>query len=149
MIFHELNRGKCKTYLIGCEATGKVLLVDPLREKVERYLGFLAYHKLHLDGVLDTHTHADHRTGTFDLKELTETKVIMHRQAPAPYVDIHVEDGDTLLAGDVTVKILYTPGHTPDGISLFVPGPSLDRRHSSHPRDGKDRLRGWRSRRTV
>jgi glyoxylase-like metal-dependent hydrolase (beta-lactamase superfamily II)/rhodanese-related sulfurtransferase len=120
MIFNELNHGKCKTYLIACANTRRAVLIDPVREKVDRYLSFLAYHGLKLEDVIDTHTHADHRTGTFDLNNLTGANVIMHRQAPAPHVGIHVEDGETVTVGDVAIKILHTPGHTPDGISLFV-----------------------------
>ncbi len=120
MIFRELNQGKCKTYLIACENSHRAVLVDPVREKVERYLAFLAYHGLKLEEVIDTHTHADHRTATFDLNELVGARIIMHRRAPAPHVDIHVEDGDTVNVGDIAIKILHTPGHTPDGVSLFV-----------------------------
>jgi len=120
MLFRELNRGKCKTYLVGSEQEHIAVLVDPLREKVDRYLALLAYHGLRLDAVIDTHTHADHRSGCLDLKELTGTKVIMHRKAPAPRVDLHVDDGDKIPLGELEIKVLHTPGHTPDGISLFI-----------------------------
>ncbi|MDP2601329.1 MAG: MBL fold metallo-hydrolase [Deltaproteobacteria bacterium] len=120
MLFRELNRGKCKTYLVGSEPEHLAVLVDPLREKVDRYLALLAYHGLRLDAVVDTHTHADHRTGCLDLKELTGAKVIMHRKAPAPRVDLHVDDGDKIPLGELEIKVLHTPGHTPDGISLFI-----------------------------
>src|SRR3970040_170660 len=120
MLFRELNRGKCKTYLIGSEQKSIAVLVDPLREKVDRYLALLAYHGLRLDAVIDTHTHADHRSGCLDLQELTGTKVIMHRKAPAPRVDLHVDDGDKIPLGELEIKVLHTPGHTPDGISLFI-----------------------------
>src|SRR3970040_1879842 len=120
MLFRELNRGKCKTYLIGSERNHLAVLVDPLREKVDRYLALLAYHGLRLDAVIDTHTHADHRSGCLDLKELTGAKVIMHRNAPSPRVDLHVDDGDKIPLGELVIEVLYTPGHTPDGISLFV-----------------------------
>ena len=44
MLFHELNRGSCKTYFLGCESARQAALIDPLRERVDRYLAFLAYH---------------------------------------------------------------------------------------------------------
>jgi glyoxylase-like metal-dependent hydrolase (beta-lactamase superfamily II)/rhodanese-related sulfurtransferase len=125
MIFRELNLGKCKTYLIACENTHRAVLVDPVREKVDRYLALLGYHGLKLDDLIDTHTHADHRTATFELKDLTGANVIMHRRAPAPFVDIHVDDGETVTVGDLAIKILHTPGHTPDSISLYVNGKVL------------------------
>jgi sulfur dioxygenase len=120
MLFRELNRGKCKTYLIGSEKERVAVLVDPVREKIDRYLALLAYLGLRLEAVIDTHTHADHRTASVDLKELTGAKVIMHSKAPAPHVSVHVDDGDEIHVGDLSLKVLYTPGHTPDGISIFA-----------------------------
>lgn len=122
MLFLEVNRGKCKTYLLGCEKSRRAMLIDPVKERVDRYLALLGYHGYRLHLVVDTHTHADHRTGTWDLRELTGARVVMHALAPAPHVDIHVEDGEKLTVGDLQVRVLHTPGHTPDGISLHVAG---------------------------
>ncbi len=118
MFFHELNRGNCKTYLVGCERTRKAVLIDPVKDRVDRYLAVLAYHGYRLEYVIDTHTHADHRAGGWDLRELGGARVVMHRRAPAPHVDVHVDDGDSLGVGEVELKVLHTPGHTPDSISL-------------------------------
>jgi glyoxylase-like metal-dependent hydrolase (beta-lactamase superfamily II)/rhodanese-related sulfurtransferase len=118
--FLELNRAQCKTYLVACEATRTAALVDPVRERVDRYLAALAYHRLTLALVVDTHTHADHRTGVWELRDLTGARVVMHRRAPAPRVDVHVEDGARLDVGRLALEVLHTPGHTPDGISLRV-----------------------------
>jgi glyoxylase-like metal-dependent hydrolase (beta-lactamase superfamily II)/rhodanese-related sulfurtransferase len=120
MLFRELNRGKCKTYLIACERTRRAALVDPVKGCVDRYIAMLAYEQLKLDSVIDTHTHADHPTGSFLLKDLTDVRLIMHRRAPAPATTEHVEDGDTIEVGDLQLKVLYTPGHTPDSISLYT-----------------------------
>src|SRR5439155_2510498 len=119
-LFRELNRGKCKTYLIACEATRRAALVDPLKERTDRYLALLAYEGCRLELVIDTHTHADHRSGTRELKDLTGARVMMHRRAPAPHVDRHVEDGEQIALGELRLAILHTPGHTPDGMSLHV-----------------------------
>ena len=120
MIFRELNRGKCKTYLAISEATRKAAIIDPLRDKIERYLAMLAYHGWRLDIIIDTHTHADHRSGAMELGELAGAPVAMHRLAPAPHVSIHVEDRQPLKVGDEELVVLHTPGHTRDSISLLA-----------------------------
>ena len=88
LIFRELNRGKCKTYLVACPRTKRALLIDPLRENISRYLAFLAYHQLTLDAVLDTHTHADHPTGSFQLCELVDARLNAYQ--------IDTEDGRSI-----------------------------------------------------
>ncbi len=120
MIFRELNQSSCKTYLVACESTRSAALIDPIKEEVGRYAAVLAYHGLKLQYSIDTHTHADHRSGVHDLKELLGGHVVMHERAPSPRVDLHVHDGDRLLLGELELKILYTPGHTPDSISVFL-----------------------------
>jgi rhodanese-related sulfurtransferase len=96
--------------------------VDPVREHISRYLAYLAYRRLELDAIVDTHTHADHPTGAFQLRDLTGARLIMHRRAPAPPVTEHVEDGDEIVIGRLKLRVLYTPGHTPDSISLYGDG---------------------------
>lgn len=120
MIFQELNGTQCKTYVVGCENTRKALLADPVRERIDRYLAVLAYHGLKLDTVVDTHTHADHATASFEFQRLLGVRLIMHRRAPVPRVDEYVDDGVSICVGDVKLDVLYTPGHTPDSISLYM-----------------------------
>jgi sulfur dioxygenase len=120
MFFRELNHSKCKTYLAVSDKTREALLIDPLREKIDRYLGVLAYYGCRLKMIIETHTHADHRSGASELGALTDAPVVMHRRAPAPHVAVHVDDGECLSAGEIEMKVLYTPGHTPDSISLFA-----------------------------
>jgi sulfur dioxygenase len=122
MFCRELNRAKCKTYLIACERTRRAALIDPLRENTARYIAVAAYNSFQLEYAIDTHTHADHRSGTWDIADLTDAKIVMERHAPAPHVSVHVSDGDVLEVGDLRIKVLLTPGHTPDGISLYVDG---------------------------
>jgi len=122
MFFRELNRANCKTYMLGCERTRQALVIDPIKENTGRYLAVAAYSGLRINYVLDTHTHADHRSGIWDLAELADAKVVMDRHAPAPHVDIHLEGGSEVAIGDLRFKVLYTPGHTPDGLCLYGEG---------------------------
>lgn len=122
MICQELNRIQCKAYLVACTKTRTALLIDPERDYIERYLAILAYHGLRLAYVLDTHTHADHHSGAALLQQLTDIELIMHTKAPTPLVDRHVEEGDVIEVGEISLTVLYTPGHTPDSISLYGAG---------------------------
>ena len=122
MFFRELNRGKCKTYMLGCERTRQAALIDPLKENTGRYIAVAAYFGYRLEYAIDTHTHADHRSGTWEVADLTDAKVVMEQYAPAPHVNLHVKHGDFIEVGDLRLKVMFTPGHTPDGISLYVDG---------------------------
>ncbi len=121
MRFLELNHSKCKTYLAVSERAQRAALIDPLRDRIDRYLAVLAYHGWKLDLIIDTHTHADHRSGAYELGELTGAPVAMHRRAPAPHVKLHVGEGELIKVGGEQLRVLYTPGHTPDSISLVAP----------------------------
>lgn len=118
----ELNGSQCKCYFVTCPATHHTILVDPHGEYVERYIALLAYRKLNLDLLIDTHTHADHLSGTRLLKTLLGVPIAQHTSAPTPTVDRHFEDGDTIECGELKIRVLHTPGHTPDSVSLQVGG---------------------------
>ncbi|MEO1889354.1 MAG: MBL fold metallo-hydrolase [Cycloclasticus sp.] len=120
MFFTELNNLQCKTYLIADLDSGVAAIVDPIESNIDRYLGILAYHKLTLEFVADTHTHADHRSACTAIKKLTGCKVLMHDLSPSPGVDQHFSDGTKLSVGSIKIKVLHTPGHTPDSVSFYV-----------------------------
>ena len=120
MLSRELNRSPVKTYFVGCPKANRAAIIDPISENTDRYLSLLAYYQYTLDAIVDTHTHADHLTGSWELHDLTDAPVIMHERAPAPRVDVHMKDGDLLPIGNLEIHVLATPGHTPDSMSLFV-----------------------------
>jgi len=120
MPFRALNHASCKTYLADAEGDHAAALIDPMPDHLDRYIAMLAYFGCRLEMIIDTHTHADHRSGANELAELTGAPVVMHRLAPAPHVSIHVEDGQPLKVGDEEIRVLHTPGHTPDSISLLA-----------------------------
>jgi sulfur dioxygenase len=114
----ELNGTNCRTYLLVAGASAA--LVDPVRERVETYKRALAERGLKLELLLETHMHADHLMLNRELKRALGATVVMHRESPSPIVDQHVEDGDVLRLGDTSIRVLYTPGHTPDSVSYLV-----------------------------
>lgn len=120
MFFTELNNTQCKTYLIADIESGVAAIIDPVESLVDRYLAVLAYHQLKLEFVADTHTHADHRSACTALRRLTGAQVLMHEISPQPKVDRRIYDGDELSVGNIKIKALHTPGHTPDSLSFYV-----------------------------
>ena len=114
----ELNASNCKTYLLS--SAGEAALVDPVRERVAAYRAVLTRRGLRLVFVLETHTHADHLMLNRATKEALGAPVLMHRNSPSPLVDRHLADGDVLPLGDGALRVIETPGHTPDSVSLFT-----------------------------
>lgn len=135
-LFRILNKSSCKTYLIGCPLEKKCALIDPIASRIDGYVGLLGYYGYNLQYIIDTHrfvfcnhylvtsSHADHKTASFELKNMIqESQIVMHKNAPAPFIDKHVDDGDVLRIGaSLDLKVIHTPGHTPDSISLYGAG---------------------------
>jgi len=107
--------------LIGCEDTRSAILVDPELDEADRYLALAAEKALRVRYLLDTHTHADHFTATIELARQLGVPIVMHRRSAAPFVDLRVEDGETLIVGKLRFRILETPGHTDDSMCLLLP----------------------------
>ena len=128
----QLNPHACRTYMIGTDRigfdkigtqeNGEIVLIDPVLEHFQDYTELLKQNGCKLTHVIDTHTHADHISAGAALKDYTGCVYMMHRNAPAKCVDFCVADGfEWELFGSISVKILYTPGHTGDSISLVFP----------------------------
>ncbi|MEH6471798.1 MAG: rhodanese-like domain-containing protein [Halopseudomonas sp.] len=121
MIFHQIatQRG-CQSYLIGCRSSCTAIVVDPELSLLESYQALAAKEGLRIHYALDTHTHADHFSATQALATQLQVPVIMHRASPAPFVTMHVDDGEMLIVGTLRLEILHTPGHTADSICVKV-----------------------------
>ncbi len=118
MIFEQLNPHACRTYLIGDEKSREAILVDPVLEHVEEYMKTLDRKKLMLTHVIDTHTHADHISGGPALKDERGCQYVMHRKAPARCVTFHLTDAFEWDLSNIRVKVMATPGHTKDSLTL-------------------------------
>jgi len=114
----ELNASNCKTYLLTCGS--EAALVDPVRERVETYRAVLAQRRLHLAFVLETHMHADHLMLNRAARDALGAPVYMHDKSPSPLVDRHLADGDVLTLGGAAIRVLSTPGHTPDSLCFVT-----------------------------
>ena len=121
MIFHQIatERG-CQSYFVGCEQACMAAIIDPEETLIDRYLGLAAQDGVRIHYVLDTHTHADHFSGTVELARELNVPVIMHRDSPAPFVTMRVDDGEKINLGKLSLNILHTPGHTADSICVLV-----------------------------
>lgn len=121
MFFEEVRHGGCCAYFIGCERTRAAAIVDPELHEIDRYLAIAASRGFRITYLIDTHTHADHFSSVRELATRLRVPAVMHVRAPAPYVDVRVADGETLIVGELRLRILYTPGHTADSICLVLP----------------------------
>jgi len=107
------------SYLVGDEATGTAAVVDPQRD-IDQYIAFAAEHALRIKHVFLTHLHADFVAGHLELRDRVGATIYLGAAAKAGYAFTPLRDGDTLEFGRVRLKVLETPGHTPESISILV-----------------------------
>jgi hydroxyacylglutathione hydrolase len=107
------------SYLIGDEATGTAAVVDPQRD-TDQYVAFASEHSLKIKHVILTHLHADFVAGHLELRDRAGAKIYLGAAAKASYSFTPLHDGEILEFGNVRLKALETPGHTPESISILV-----------------------------
>jgi len=122
MIFRQLFDSTSSTYsyLLASRHGGEALIIDPVLERVDRYIQLLRELDLRLVKAIDTHLHADHITGLPALRERTRCITVMGEQTKADVVSIRVSEGDHVDIEGVSLKVLYTPGHTDDSYSFLM-----------------------------
>jgi len=120
MIFRQLFEPVSGTYsyLLASRAGGEALIIDPVLEKVDRYLQLVRELDLHLVKAVDTHLHADHITGLGALRDRTHCITVMGEQSQVDVVSMRIADGDRLTIEGISLDVLYTPGHTDDSYSF-------------------------------
>jgi len=142
MIIRYITVGPVMTncYVVGCEETRKGIVIDP-GDEVDRILLEAAEAKLTIEHIINTHGHFDHVGGNSRLKAATGATLMIHpldapmldavadsaaawglRAENSPKPDRLLNEGDSVPFGNLTFKVLHTPGHTPGGISLFSDG---------------------------
>jgi hydroxyacylglutathione hydrolase len=107
------------SYLFGCGGKAMGAVVDPV-EDIECYRRDSEALGLPIPYVIDTHVHADHISGGRRLAEVTGAEYILFAGAEASYPFRGAEDGEVLELGSITARVIHTPGHTPEHISLVV-----------------------------
>ena len=105
------------SYLIGSK--GEAAVVDPRRD-VEEYLEEAKREGLAIRHILETHLHADFVSGHHELAERTGAKVYISGKAGAKFAHVPVKEEDEISFGDVTLRFLETPGHTPESVCVLV-----------------------------
>lgn len=111
------------TYLLADEKTKEAVLIDSVYEQAERDARLVKELGLDLKYLLETHVHADHVTGISELKKhFPEAKSVVHQEGGTVCNDIDSKDGDELKVGDITIKVLSTPGHTNGCVSFYTEG---------------------------
>lgn len=114
MIFRQLFEplSSTYTYLLGCEETGRALLIDPVIVAIDRDLDEVNKLGLKLVWTVDTHIHADHITAALELKQKVGSKIAAPAFDRLGCTDANIEEGRPFRLGGITLDPLHTPGHT-------------------------------------
>jgi glyoxylase-like metal-dependent hydrolase (beta-lactamase superfamily II) len=127
-------------FIFGCKKTGEAVVIDPGGD-ADRILLSLADSQLKVKYIINTHGHFDHVCGNGKMKDATGADILIHPlDAPmlgmlssnaaifgisvenSPPCDRTIEEGETIFFGNISLKVIHTPGHTPGGISLYTDG---------------------------
>lgn len=118
MFFKQIRQGANFSYIISDETSRESAVVDP-SFKVDTIIQNLKLQKLNVQYIINTHSHIDHVAGNKEIKSKFGGKIVAHKLAKI-VKDVSVANGDALKLGSLKIKIIHTPGHSPDSISLLV-----------------------------
>jgi len=131
----EVGRMAVFAYLLGSDSKGEGLVIDPA-DDIDGILAIAERQKITIRYILNTHAHVDHIMGNEEMKKKTQARIIIHEEdapllartprsmlamfggRPSPPADLTVKDGDLIQVGDLTLKVLHTPGHSSGGMCL-------------------------------
>ena len=121
MLFEQIKTGGlgCYSYVVGCPAAGVMAVVDPRRD-IDIYLSIAEEHEMRITHIFETHVHADHISGAGALHASTGAEIYIHESAQVGYESNKLRDGDEYTVGNAFLRVLHTPGHTPNSVSFLV-----------------------------
>ena len=119
----------CAACVFGCGTLGQCAVVDPRIEDLEAYASFASTKAMRITHVIDTHVHADHRSGGRELAQRVGARYCLHEAAEVALSFTPLRDGDEVELGNTHITILHTPGHSPESMCLLV----TDRKRGSDP----------------
>lgn len=124
MFFKQIKyRGDNFSYIIADDTSREALVVDPSFNSDAIAL-IIKDQSFNLKYIINTHGHPDHTAGNEELKRAFHSKIMAYKLARVGQ-DVGVEDGDVIKLGNVTLKVIFTPGHAPDSICLLIDGKLL------------------------
>lgn len=109
----------CASYLIGCDAEGVAAVIDPERS-IQQYLDAASARGLKITHIIETHLHADHVSGNSDLASQTGADIYLHEASGAGFEHKPLREGDVIALGNIRLKVMHTPGHTPESVTLLI-----------------------------
>ncbi|AFV00820.1 MBL fold metallo-hydrolase [Simiduia agarivorans] len=121
MLMRQFFERESSTYTYLLADQGEAILIDPVLDMAPMLAGLLEQLGLALKYAVDTHVHADHVTALGRLREQTGCKTLMGSQSQAACASGFFSEGDTLAVGNLSLEVLYTPGHTDDSHCFYVP----------------------------
>jgi glyoxylase-like metal-dependent hydrolase (beta-lactamase superfamily II) len=117
----KLGEG-CLGYVIADRDSGQAVIIDPRHDQVDEYLAFLKKEGLRLALVIDTHTHADHLSGAAEIKRRTGAPYGMIKGTLVKPADRALTDGEVIPLGETELRVIASPGHTPDSLTISTEG---------------------------
>src|SRR5262249_7388067 len=109
----------CASYVLGCGTLGKCAVVDARTDDVQTYAAFAASKGMRITHVIDTHVHADHRSGGRELAALVNADYCLLESADVSFPFTPLHDGEEVELGNTRLRVLHTPGHSPESICLL------------------------------
>jgi len=113
MYIEQLYTGCLAEAAYYIESEGEAIIIDPLRE-TEPYIEMARARKAKIKYIFETHFHADFVSGHIDLAHKTGASIVYGPTAKTTYDTIEAKDGQIFELGKIKIKVLHTPGHTPE-----------------------------------